>query len=61
VLVHVVTGGPWAFEAWAGRFPDFEVRVLDLQAGLAVERSSMADDADRSSHGRAGRVLAAQR
>jgi pimeloyl-ACP methyl ester carboxylesterase len=43
VLVHGATSGPWVFEPWAGLFPTFEVRVPDLQAGLVVERASMAD------------------
>jgi pimeloyl-ACP methyl ester carboxylesterase len=43
VLVHGATSGPWVFESWVGRFRSFEVRVPDLQTGLAVERASMAD------------------
>jgi pimeloyl-ACP methyl ester carboxylesterase len=43
VLVHGATSGPWVFESWADRFPTFEVRVPDLQAGLVLERASMAD------------------
>jgi pimeloyl-ACP methyl ester carboxylesterase len=47
VLVHGATSGPWVFESWAGRFPAFEVRVPDLQAGLALEGASMADYAEQ--------------
>lgn len=51
VLVHGATSGPWVFDPWMGWFPDVEVRVPDLQAGVAVERASMA--------GYAARVVAA--
>jgi pimeloyl-ACP methyl ester carboxylesterase len=47
VLVHGASSGPWVFEPWTGRFPDFEMRVPDLQAGLAVERASMDDYAEQ--------------
>jgi pimeloyl-ACP methyl ester carboxylesterase len=47
VLVHGATSGPWVFESWVGRFRSFEVRVPDLQTGLAVERASMADYAQQ--------------
>jgi pimeloyl-ACP methyl ester carboxylesterase len=35
------------FGSWADRFLAFEFRVPDLQAGLAVERASMADYAEQ--------------
>ena len=59
VLVHGATSGPWAFESWADRFPTFEVRVPDLQAGLAVERASMDDYAQQvvATAGGAGSVV----
>lgn len=61
VLVHGATSGPWVFEPWVGRFPTFEVRVPDLQAGLVVERASMADYAARvvAAAGGPGAVVAA--
>jgi hypothetical protein len=47
VLEHGATSGPWVFESWAGRFPTFEVRVPDLQAGPVVERANMAEYAEQ--------------
>lgn len=47
VLVHGATSGPWVFDAWADRFLGFDVRVPDLQAGLATDRAGMGDYADR--------------
>lgn len=47
VLVHGATSGPWVFDHWPGAFPDFDVRVPNLHAGLDVARARMTDYVDR--------------
>lgn len=47
VLVHGATTGPWVFDEWLAEWPDGDVRVPDLQAGLDVAHAGMSDYADR--------------
>ena len=47
VLAHGATSGPWVFDGWAALWPDDDVRIPDLHAGLDVAHATMSDYADR--------------
>jgi hypothetical protein len=47
LLVHGAGSGPWVYDGWLSAFPALKVEAVDLQEGLAVERASMSDYADR--------------
>lgn len=47
LLVHGAGSGPWVYDAWPPFFAPLRVATVDLQAGLSVERASMADYAAR--------------
>jgi pimeloyl-ACP methyl ester carboxylesterase len=59
LLVHGAGSGPWVYAGWAEAFPSLAVAAVDLHEGLAVERASMADYAERvvaAAHGLPGPV-----